>query len=51
VLDVRYARLAEDAPAEVYVGVWQPGTGERLQAFAHDGARFPDDRVPVYNPP
>lgn len=51
VLDVRYARLGDGIPAEVYVGVWQPGTGERLEAFARNGARFPDDRVLVYNLP
>jgi hypothetical protein len=51
VLDVRYARLEEGSPAEVYVGVWRPGTAERLQAVAPDGARFPGDRVPVYNAP
>ncbi len=51
VLDVRYARLEEGSPAEVYVGVWRPGPAERLQAVAPDGARFPGDRVPVYNAP
>lgn len=42
--DVRVIRPSENGPYSVYVGVWDPVTGERLPVRGGD---YPDGRVPV----
>lgn len=42
--DIRYIRLPDQTPFTVYVGLWEPATGDKL---AIQGSDFPDDRVAV----
>lgn len=42
--DVRYIRLPGGGLYSIYVGVWDPASGQRLGARGGD---YPDDRVPV----
>jgi hypothetical protein len=50
VRDVRYLDQA-DAVTEIYLGLYNGYTGERMPAYRPDGSRWPDDRVPLYPSP
>lgn len=50
VIEDTIALASGDLPAGRYrlqVGVYDPDSGERLQAFSADGTRYPDDSVPL----
>jgi len=50
VRDVRYLDQADEI-TEIYLGLYNSYTGERLPAYRPDGSRWPDDRVPLYPSP
>lgn len=50
VRDVRYLDNTNKV-TEIYLGLYNSYTGERVPAYRPDGSRWPDDRVPLYQRP